>query len=56
MLEWKDKQDGIDDVLAEDINNIAHAVMDLEEEIGDIETALDNIIAIQNSLIGGGNV
>ena len=31
MLEWKDKQDGIDDVLAEDINNIAHAVIGLEE-------------------------
>lgn len=26
------------------------------EAIGDIETALDNIIAIQESLIGGGSV
>ena len=26
------------------------------EALGNIETALDNIIAIQNSLIGGGNV
>jgi hypothetical protein len=30
MFNWIDKQDGIDDVLAEDINNVAHAVMDLE--------------------------
>ena len=27
-----------------------------KKEVGDIETALDNIIAIQNSLIGGGSV
>ena len=27
-----------------------------EQKIGDIETALDNIINIQNSLIGGGSV
>ena len=31
MLNWVDKQNGVDDVLAEDINNIAHAVMGLEE-------------------------
>ena len=30
MFEWTDKQNGIDDVLAEDINNIAHAVIELE--------------------------
>ena len=29
---------------------------DLYKQIGDIETALDSIIEIQNSLIGGGNV
>ena len=29
---------------------------EIDNQIGDIETALDNIIAIQNSLIGGGNV
>lgn len=28
-------------------------ISELEEQIGDIDTALDNIIAIQNSLIGG---
>ena len=28
-------------------------ISNLEIQIGDIETALDNIIAIQNSLIGG---
>ena len=121
---WADKQDGIDDILAEDINSIANAVIETQEEInkividqtyaptsenaqsgnavaeavaksgggttdyelldnkpqingielngnltaeelslvdkatfdnniGNIETALDNIIAIQNELIGG---
>lgn len=98
MLNWKDKQDGVDDVLSEDINDIAHAVIDLQNntidqtyketsenaqsgkavaealktvsvdlsnyytktevdaQIGYIETALDNIILIQNSLIGGESV
>lgn len=73
---WSDKVGGINYVLADDINNIAHAVIDLEEidtemsdtsnnavqnkviknyideSIGDIETALDSIIAIQNNLMG----
>ena len=77
---WVDKINDVDDVNADDINKIAHAVIDLEEidtemsdtsnnavqnkviknyideSIGDIETALDSIIAIQNSLIGGDSV
>ena len=36
MLEWIDKQDGVSDVLAEDINEIAHAV---QENSSDIEEA-----------------
>jgi hypothetical protein len=28
----------------------------LETQIGDVETTLDNILAIQENLIGGGNV
>lgn len=28
----------------------------IAEAVGDIETALDSIIDIQNSLIGGGNI
>jgi hypothetical protein len=32
MLNWKDKQNGVDDVMAEDINSIAHAVIELEKE------------------------
>lgn len=51
---WKDRVDGVDDVLASDPNEIAHAVIELEESIGDIEIALDNIIEIQNSLMGEG--
>ena len=74
---WKDKIGGVDVASAEDINEVAHAVIDLEEidtemsdtsnnavqnkviknyideSIGDIDTALDGIIEIQNSLIGG---
>lgn len=76
MLEWVDKVDGVDDVLAEDINNIANAVIKLEEDVSNIElpdtdlsnyytkqevddkigyidVALDEIIDIQNALIGG---
>ena len=32
---WKDKIDGVDDVLAEDINDIAKAVIELETEEGE---------------------
>ena len=51
---WKNKVNGVDYVDAADINGIAQAVIDIENTIGDIESALDSIIAIQNSLIGGG--
>jgi hypothetical protein len=61
LLEWKDKVDG-DDILAEDINAIAHQAIENAEAIGDVEIALDTIIAeqetiiaIQNQLIGGGS-
>lgn len=57
---WSDKTDGKSYAVAKDINNIAHAVIELEEAeteltntIGDIETALDGILEIQASLIGG---
>ena len=51
---WKYKVNGVDYVDATDINSIAQAVIAIENNIGDIESALDSIIAIQNSLIGGG--
>ena len=35
---WVDKQDGIDDILAEDINSIANAVIETQEEINKIVT------------------
>lgn len=50
---WVDKRDDKDYVVAKDINDIATAVIDLENATDDIDTALDNIIDIQNSLIGG---
>lgn len=85
VLKWKDKQDGVDEILAEDINVIAKAVIETQEElenletpdvdlsnyytknevyskeeineqVGDIETALDGIITLQENLIGGDTV
>jgi hypothetical protein len=50
---WTDKIDGVDDVLAEDINDIAHGVIEIEENMGDIDAALDAILAIQEGIIGG---
>ena len=38
-----------DELIDQNVNRI----IDLENNMGDVETALDNIIAIQNSLIGG---
>lgn len=35
---WRDKQNGVDDILAEDINSIAHATIDNENEIQKIKT------------------
>ena len=84
-LKWKDKQDGVDEILAEDINAIAKAVIETQEElenletsdvdlsnyytknevyskeeineqVGDIEAALDGIITLQENLIGGDTV
>ena len=51
---WENKVNGVDYVDATDINSIAQAVIAIENNIGNIESALDSIIAIQNSLIGGG--
>lgn len=53
---WIDKIDGEDYVMAKDTNDIAHAIIDLEIEMGDVDAALDGIIAIQNKLIGGSGV
>lgn len=53
---WVDKENGIDDVDAEPINDIANAVIELENENGNISLALEEIINIQNSLIGGESV
>ena len=37
-----------------DIAKINNRVLDLENQVGNIDSALDSIIAIQNSYIGGG--
>ncbi len=53
---WIDRQNGVDYVNAEDINNVAHAVIEAEErldalksDITDLQTALIGVSA----LIGG---
>lgn len=51
---WSDKANGVDDILAEDINAIAHAVMANETDLEGVEDSLDVIIQIQDNLIGGG--
>lgn len=48
-----DKGDKGDSYNLTDVDKQEIADMIAQTEIGDIETALDSIIAIQNSLIGG---
>ena len=64
MLNWKNKQDGVDDVLAEDINNIANELIASQISIDQLKfskqdklTAGENITIDENnviSAIGGG--
>lgn len=49
---WKPLVDGVDDASAEQINQIAEAVIDSEDKIGDIDAALDVILDIQANLTG----
>ena len=51
--ESENAQSGI--AVAQALSNY-HTAEVVDGKIGDIETALDNIIAIQETLIGGGNV
>lgn len=37
MLEWKDKVDGVDDVLAEDINSIANELINTQTDVDNID-------------------
>ena len=48
---WTDKVDGVDDVLAEDINAIAHQAIENADAIADSENTLDVIIAEQGRII-----
>lgn len=50
---WIDKTDG-DDILAETTNEIARAVIELEEKNGDIDAALDGLHSYAQNLVGGG--
>jgi hypothetical protein len=51
-----DKGDPGDDYVLTDADKTEIAEMVAEGVIGDVETALDNIIAIQENLIGGDTV
>ena len=58
MLNWKNKQDGVDDVLAEDINNIANELIASQISIDQLKfskqdklTAGDNITIDENNVI-----
>lgn len=48
---WVDRVDNVDDVAAEDINRIAHAVIELEQANGDIDAVLDDILEIQDKMM-----
>lgn len=50
---WVDKVDGVDDVMAEDINAIAQAVIDLEENVEVFDSALDELHEYAETLKGG---
>lgn len=49
---WKTLVDGVDDASAVPINQIAEAVIETEDQIGDIDAALDRIIEIQTNFTG----
>ena len=50
---WVDRVNNVDDVDANDINILASAIINNENTLGDVDTALDKIISIQYKLIGG---
>lgn len=52
---WVDKVNNVDTVDANDINMLASAIINVENTLGDVDTALDTIISIQYELIGGDN-
>ncbi len=52
LADHKERLDG----LSTDIGIITPRLDKVEEDMGNIDIALENIIAIQNSLIGGGSV
>lgn len=58
---WKDKKDNVDDILAEHINSIAHAVIENEENKADknlsnIDDSAFKQKAEQAGVGGGGNI
>lgn len=50
---WTNKRDGVDNVMAGDINSIAAAVIVLEEELGDVSLALDELHEYAQAIVGG---
>lgn len=50
---WIDRQNGVDYVNAEDINNVAHAVIEAEERLDALKS---DITDLQTALIGVSNL
>lgn len=42
-LDWTDKTDGVDYIMADDVNDLAHAIQDLEDNKEDISLKVTNI-------------
>lgn len=53
-MEWKDRQNDIDDVMAEDINELAHEVIRLDSDKADSENENGGFSAGVNSRAGSG--
>lgn len=49
---WRPRIDGVDDADSSAVNEIAEAVIELENAMDGINSSLDNIINIQNAYIG----
>lgn len=52
-INWQDGDTGGTPLSAENLNKMDEGLYRLSNELGDIDTALDEIIEIQDELIGG---
>lgn len=52
-INWQNSETGGTPLSAENLNKMDDEIYRLSHELGDIDTALDEIIKIQEELIGG---